>query len=138
MFNTVAKKRIAVFGFAFKADTGDTRESPAIYVSQKLLEEHAHVVITDPRALANAKMDLADVEGDVDFESDPYAAASGAHAIAVCTEWDEYKLLDYKRIFRSMEKPAFVFDGRNILDHQRLFEIGFNVFPIGKRSLTHY
>jgi UDPglucose 6-dehydrogenase len=138
MFNTIAKKRIAILGFAFKANTGDTRESPAIYVTKKLLEEQAHVIITDPKAIANAKIDLAGCKGTFEFASDPYAAVKGAHAIAVCTEWEEYKHLDFKRILKNMEKPAFIFDGRNILDHVRLFEMGFNVFPVGKRPLTHY
>lgn len=138
MFNTVAGKRIAVFGFAFKADTGDTRESPAEHVTRGLLAEHAHVVITDPKALANAKLDLKGVEGHIEFEADPYRAAAGAHAIAVATEWALYRTLDYRRIFDSMEKPAFVFDGRNILDHHALFELGFNVFPIGKMPLKHF
>jgi UDPglucose 6-dehydrogenase len=138
MFNTVADKRIAVFGFAFKADTGDTRESPAIDVVRQLLDEHARVVITDPEALDNAKTDLADCLDKVEMASDPYAAAQGAHAIAICTEWQQYRALDYKRIFDSMEKPAFIFDGRNILDHKLLFDIGFNVFSIGKPAHKHY
>ena len=138
MFNTVAGKRIAVFGFAFKADTGDTRESPAFAVTRDLLAERANVVVTDPKALANARAELAGVEGRIDFEDDPYVAAAGAHAIAVLTEWKVYRTLDYKRIYDSMEKPAFVFDGRNILDHRALFEIGFNVFPIGRVPLRHF
>lgn len=140
MFNTVAGKRVALFGFAFKADTGDTRESPAIDVTKQLLAEHAHVVITDPQAIANAKIDLADYidSGRLEFASDPYAAAKGAHAIAVMTEWKEYKSLDYKKIYDSMEHPSFVFDGRNILDHKALFDLGFNVFPLGQASLKHY
>jgi UDPglucose 6-dehydrogenase len=138
MFNTVAGKKIALFGFAFKKDTGDTRESPAIFIARKLLDERAALVITDPEALHNARNDLADVADKVVFEEDPYAAAAGAHAIAVATEWDIYKTLDYKRIFDSMQKPAFVFDGRNILDHQKLFKLGFNVFPVGKESLKHF
>ncbi len=137
MFNTIAKKRIAILGFAFKADTGDTRESPAIYVTKKLLEEQAQVVISDPKALDNAEIDLAGCDGEIIFERDPYCAVKGAHAIAVCTEWEEYKKLDYRLIFRSMEKPAFIFDGRNILDHRRLHEIGFSVYPMGKPPLTH-
>jgi UDPglucose 6-dehydrogenase len=72
------------------------------------------------------------------FEEDPYRAAAGAHAIAVLTEWDDYRDLDYRRIHASMEKPAFVFDGRNILDHQSLYEIGYSVFPIGKPALKHF
>jgi UDPglucose 6-dehydrogenase len=137
LFNTVAGKRIALFGFAFKADTGDTRESPAIHVARKLVEERAVVVITDPQALENARRDLADLSGRVQFEPDPYAAADGAHAIAVLTEWSRFRDLDYRRIFRGMVKPAFVFDGRNLLDHQALFDIGFNVYPIGRTPLSH-
>jgi len=137
MFNTVAGKRIALFGFAFKADTGDTRESPALEVTRQLLAERAHVVITDPKALDNARLDTAGLEGTLEFEPDPYAAARGAHAIAVLTEWAVYRTLDYARILAGMERPAFVFDGRNVLDHQRLFELGFNVLAIGKRPLTH-
>jgi UDPglucose 6-dehydrogenase len=138
MFNTVAGKRIALFGFAFKADTGDTRESPAAAVARDLLAERAHLVITDPKALANARQDLGGADGDVAFEVDPYVAADGAHAIAVLTGWEVYKTLDYRRIFDSMVKPAFLFDGRNILDHEALFEIGFNVFSIGKRALRYF
>ena len=138
MFNTLAGKRICLFGFAFKADTGDTRESPAISVSRRLVEERAELVITDPRALENAEEDLADVQGVVTFVEDPYEAAAGCDAIAVMTEWDIYNTLDFEKIYETMRKPAFIFDGRNLLDHQRLFEIGFNVFPVGKRSLTHF
>ncbi|MBW2130844.1 MAG: UDP-glucose 6-dehydrogenase [Deltaproteobacteria bacterium] len=138
MFNTVAGKRIALFGFAFKANTGDTRESPAIYVARGLLEERAEVVITDPKAIENAKIDLADVRELVQFESDPYRAADGAHAIAVLTEWDLYRELDYERILKGMVKPAFIFDGRNILDHKLLFDMGFNVLAIGKPPLRHF
>lgn len=138
MFNTVAGKRIALFGFAFKANTGDTRESPAIHVARGLLNEHAQVVITDPKALENARADLADVEGTVTFEEDPYKAADGAHAIAVVTEWDLFRTLDYERIFQGMVWPSFIFDGRNILDHERLYQIGFNVFAIGKAPLKHF
>ncbi|MFO7785657.1 MAG: nucleotide sugar dehydrogenase [Thermodesulfobacteriota bacterium] len=138
MFNTVAGKRIALFGFAFKANTGDTRESPAIHVARGLLDEHAQLVVTDPKALENARADLADVDGDVTFEEDPYKAADGAHAIAVVTEWDFFRTLDYERIFRGMVWPSFIFDGRNILDHEKLYEIGFNVFAIGKAPLKHF
>ena len=138
MFNTLAQKRIAVFGFAFKADTGDTRESPAIGVARGLLDERARVVVTDPKALINARHDLAGAGDEVEFCEDPYEAAAGAHAIALLTEWDEYRRLDYKRIYRGMEKPAFVFDGRNILDHGALRALGFNVYPLGKTPLVNY
>ncbi|MBN2397178.1 MAG: nucleotide sugar dehydrogenase [Deltaproteobacteria bacterium] len=138
MFNTLATKRICLFGFAFKANTGDTRESPAIYVSRRLLEERAELVITDPRALGNAEADLADVQGQITFVEDPYEAAVGCDAIAVMTEWDIYAAMDFTRIYETMRKPAFIFDGRNILDHEELFTMGFNVFPVGKPPLTHF
>ena len=138
LFNTVTNKKIALFGFAFKANTSDTRESPAYYVTKKLLEEKAHVVISDPQALENAKIDLKDYNSLVEYEVDPYKAAKNAHAIAILTEWDLYKTLDYKAIYDKMEKPAFIFDGRNILDHKKLFEIGFNVYPLGMPHLIHF
>jgi UDPglucose 6-dehydrogenase len=138
LFNTVTNKRIALFGFAFKANTSDTRESPAFYVTLKLLEEKAHVVISDPKALKNAKIDLKEFNNKLEYQVDPYKAAYNAHAIAVLTEWDLYKDLDYEKIYNEMEKPAFIFDGRNILDHQKLFNIGFNVYPLGKPHLIHF
>jgi UDPglucose 6-dehydrogenase len=138
MFNTIVGKRIALFGFAFKADTSDTRESPAIHIARKLLEERAQVAITDPRALDNARLDLAGSAGSVDFAEDPYEAARGAHALALLTEWELYRSLDWPKIYESMEKPAFLFDGRNLLEHERLFEIGFNVYPLGRPPLKHF
>jgi len=138
MFNTVAGKRIALFGFAFKANTGDTRESPAINIARGLLEERAEVIITDPQAIDHAKQDLKDIKSGVHFEADPYKAAQGAHAIAIMTEWKQYAELDYAKIHASMSQPAFIFDGRNILDHRKLFKTGFNVFAIGKSPLKHF
>jgi UDPglucose 6-dehydrogenase len=138
MFNTIAGKRIALFGAAFKANTGDTRESPALAVCRKLLEERAAVVITDPHALENARADLGDAAGQVAFEPDPYTAAQDAHAIAVLTEWAHFAELDYGAIYESMVKPAFIFDGRNVLDHKALHDIGFNVYAIGKPPLTNF
>jgi len=138
MFNTLAGKKVCLFGFAFKADTSDTRESPAIHVVRRLLEERAEVVVTDPRALDNAKIDLKGLAGRVSYVKDPCKAVKGCQAIAVVTEWDLYRGLDYKKIYGQMIKPAFIFDGRNILDHKRCFEIGFNVYPVGKPGLTHF
>ena len=93
-------------------------------------------MVSDPKALDNAEKELADSKGIV-FDKDPYAAAAGAHALAILTEWDTYKSLDYQRIFNAMEKPAFLFDGRNMLDHTALHSIGFEVYSIGKGRLTH-
>jgi UDPglucose 6-dehydrogenase len=137
LFNTVAGKRIALFGAAFKANTSDTRESPALTVCRALLEEKAEIVLTDPHALQNARSDLGADSKRVVFEADPYAAAAGAHAIAILTEWTLFAQLDYEAIYRSMVKPGFIFDGRNLLDHHRLFQIGFNVHAVGKPPLVH-
>jgi UDPglucose 6-dehydrogenase len=136
LFNSVADKRIAVFGFAFKKDTNDTRESAAISVVRDLLAEQARVVVYDPKVPA-AEILREFPEGSaaaprLTVADSPYAAAQGAHAIAVVTEWDEFRTLDFERIHASMPKPAFVFDGRNILPLARLREIGFRVHGIGK------
>jgi UDPglucose 6-dehydrogenase len=137
MFNTLAGKRVALFGAAFKANTSDTRESPALAVCRKLLAEHADVVLCDPHALDNARADLSELAKRVTFEPDPYKAAEGAQAIAVLTEWDHFAELDYTRIHETMPHPAFIFDGRNILDHDSLYNIGFNVYAIGKAPRKH-
>jgi UDPglucose 6-dehydrogenase len=134
MFNTVSGKKIAALGFAFKKDTGDTRETPAIDVCKLLLAEKAALSIHDPKVsreqiysdLGKETMDL------IEIEDDAYVACAGAHAIAILTEWDSFKTLDYQRIFDSMQKPAFIFDGRNILDIEKLQAIGFHCWAVGK------
>lgn len=136
MFNTLVGKRIALFGFAFKANTGDTRESPALYIARELVAERAQLVVCDPKALPNARKDLADLGDLVSYEEDPYAAAAGAHAIVLATEWPLFRELNYRRIFATMPAPASLFDGRNLLDHQALHAIGYNVYPIGRPPLT--
>ena len=141
MFNTVAGKRIALFGFAFKKDTNDTRESAAIGIAAALLEERAEISVVDPKVgQASVLRDLTGqstvseevIRSNVTVTDDPYEATSGAHAIAVVTEWDEFKRLDFQRLYDSMEKPAFIFDGRNILPQVELRKIGFQVYGIGK------
>lgn len=131
MFNTLANKKIALLGFAFKADTGDTRETPAGTVARLLADEHVRLTISDPKALDNAKIDLADLQG-VDYEIDEYKAVEGADAVVVMTDWRHYPTLDWRKIFDSMRKPALVFDTRNCLDGAKLREIGFKVLNIGK------
>ena len=131
MFNTLANKKIALFGFAFKADTGDTRETPAATVARLLAEEHVRVTVTDPKALDNARRDLADLS-EVVYETDEYKAAEGADAIVLMTDWRHYPTLDWRRIYDSMRKPALVFDTRNCLDAAELKWIGFRVLNVGK------
>ena len=141
LFNTVAGKKIAFLGWAFKKDTNDTRETPAMYVADYLLEETAKITVYDPKV--NHLQMLSDVnhlgtrdeainEKLLTCSSDPYETCHDAHAVAILTEWDEFKSYDWQRIYNSMKKPAFVFDGRNIVDAEKLRKIGFKVFLIGK------
>jgi UDPglucose 6-dehydrogenase len=136
LFNTVADKKIAVLGFAFKKDTNDTRESAAINVCRDLLAEHANVCVYDPKVPADEvlidTLDKGSTNARLSVAQSAYEACAGAHAIAIVTEWDEFKHLDYNKIYASMPKPAFVFDGRNILDLPALRKIGFRTFGIGK------
>ena len=136
MFNTLTGKRIALFGAAFKAHTSDARQSPALAVCRALLAERAEVVLTDPHALDSAQWELGADAARVEFQPDPYAAAAGAHAIAVLTEWPCFAELDYQAVYSLMVKPAFLFDGRNLLDHRSLCETGFHVYPLGKPPLV--
>jgi len=146
LFNSVKGKKITILGFAFKKDTGDTRESAAIYVCRDLLLEGANLSIYDPKVdKSQLEYDLnsvcqnlevkIDLSNQVTFSNeDAYGACADSHAVLVLTEWNEFKTLDYNRIFQAMVKPAFVFDGRCILDDVALRQIGFEVFQIGKSS----
>ena len=135
LFSTVSGKHIAILGFAFKKDTNDTRETAAISVCHNLLKEGAKVVVYDPRVPeAQIRSDVLGSEKNPNLVvvKSALEACQGAHAVAVLTEWDEFKGLDFKKIHEAMYKPAFLFDGRNILPHAKLKEMGFRVFAIGK------
>jgi UDPglucose 6-dehydrogenase len=147
LFNTVSGKKITFLGWAFKKDTNDTRESAAIYVAEHLIEDGADIHIYDPKVSeAKIKADMRYVwelngliEGKIIqklnqiFVYDTYQEAlDQAHAVAVLTEWDEFTTYDWASIYEKMYKPAFVFDGRNILDVDQLTAIGFQVKGIGK------
>jgi len=136
LFNSVADKKIAVLGFAFKKDTNDTRESAAIAVCRDLLAEQARVAVYDPKVPADEiRHDVLGAGGEnrrLSVAKSADEAAEGAHAVAIVTEWDEFKRLDYSKIFAAMTKPAFLFDGRNILDLEKIREIGFRAFGIGR------
>ena len=141
LYNTVSGKKITFLGWAFKKDTNDTRESAAIYVADDLLSEQAKIAVFDPKVKQNQiQFDLNYLETRSEQENEegitvfnnPYEACKDAHAIAVLTEWDEFKTYDWQKIYDNMLKPAFVFDGRNILDGKVLEEIGFQYQGIGK------
>lgn len=162
MHRTVTNKKIAMFGFAFKKDTGDVRETAAGHVILKLVNEGAKLSVWDPKVhneeiwkeLEHQSMSMKVSERQAQFNGhhaqdmmarvkertiqvhDPYNAAKDAHAICVITEWDEFKTYDFQKIYDSMLKPAFIFDGRNILDHAKLREIGFKVYALGEPMRT--
>lgn len=140
LYSTVNGKTIAFLGWAFKKDTNDSRESAAIYVADLLIDEQANIKVYDPKVTATQ------MQSDLNYlksrsqeentkylktESSPYNAMERAHAIAVLTEWDEFKSYDWQRIYKSMQKPAFIFDGRNVLDREALETIGFIYRGIG-------
>ncbi|MDC0380075.1 nucleotide sugar dehydrogenase [Flavobacteriaceae bacterium] len=141
LYGTVADKKITFFGWAFKKDTNDTRESAAIYIADKLIDEHANIQVYDPKVSPlQMQSDLnylnsrseSENENYLSSENDPYKAVEGAHALAIITEWDEFKTYDWKKIYASMSKPAYIFDGRNLLDKQELETIGFSYKGIGQ------
>jgi UDPglucose 6-dehydrogenase len=137
LYNSAADKRVAVLGFAFKKDTNDTRESAAIAICRDLLAEQAQVRIYDPKVpAADIRRDLGVAEGDARLvvARTAYEAAEGAHALAVVTEWDEFKQLDFTKIHGVMAQPAFVFDGRNVLDLAKLTALGFRAYGIGRAN----
>merc|ERR1711957_315349 len=138
LFNTVTNKKIAIFGFAFKKDTGDVRETPALAVCHMLMQDGAYVHVYDPKvkkedALTEFKYHNMVVDPDrLIFASTPEEAVDSAHALVVLTEWDEFKTYPYAAFYEKMMKPAFLFDGRGILNHTELEELGFEVHAIGK------
>ncbi|WP_312330816.1 nucleotide sugar dehydrogenase [Sphingobacterium sp.] len=140
MYNTVNGKKIAFLGWAFKKDTNDTRESAAIYVADHLLDEEAQLVVYDPKVTAEQiykDLDYLKTRSPEDNRrlvtvvNDPYEALQDAHAVAVLTEWDEFRSYDWKQIKHMMKKPSFVFDGRKLLDSEQLKALGFDYYAIG-------
>lgn len=141
LYNTVSGKKIVFYGWAFKKDTNDTRESAAIYVADALLEEKAEIVVYDPKVSEKriyADLDYLNTREPTENRrllkvvKEPIEATKEAHAIAILTEWDEFKNYDWKCIFHSMLKPAFIFDGRRLLDTEKMNEIGFKYYKIGE------
>ena len=140
LYNTVSGKKIAFLGWAFKKDTNDTRESAAINVAEYLVHEQANIAVFDPKVGKNqilsdlkylATIDAAIIDKSMKSFDDPYEACKDAHAIAILTEWDEFRTYDWQKIYDQMQKPAFIFDGRSILDSKKMKAIGFNFSAVG-------
>jgi len=141
LYNTIAGKKIAFLGWAFKKDTNDTRETAAMYVANHLMDDHANIHAYDPKVSPRQMYEDLNYLGTrseeenkalLTVEKDPHEATKDAHAVAILTEWDEFKDYDWQKIYDNMKKPAFVFDGRNILDGEKLEKIGFKLYQIGK------
>lgn len=153
LFNTVSGKKIAFLGWAFKKDTNDTRETAAIYVADELLQDRAEIHVYDPKVreeqvFADLEylqthrvgqyveqgeiMSMEEIRSLVTVHTDPYETMQSAHATAILTEWDEFKTYDWKKVYEDMLKPAFLFDGRNIVDKEYVEKIGFELYNIGK------
>lgn len=146
LYNTVSGKKIAFLGWAFKKDTNDTRESAAIYVAKELLDDQAEIHVYDPKVTQTQIVKdleyLLDQQGAttsksaflarVTVHNEPYQAMEDAHAVAILTEWDEFKSYDWERIYNDMKKPAFVFDGRALLNREQLTNLGFKLYTIGR------
>lgn len=129
MFDNVKEKDICVFGFSFKKNTADFRESAALDVINFLLQEKANVFLYDPKV---PTFEILKVFPTVNVIDNPYTAVHECHALVILTEWDEFKTYDYEKFYSTMQRPSFIFDGRNLLDHKQLTKIGFKVFGIGK------
>lgn len=142
LFNTITGKHIAVLGFAFKADTGDTRESAAITLVKDFLQEKAFVNIYDPQVVheqiwtdlaeAMPSVPLSDIQKQVHITSSALECCRNAEAVVIATEWREFREIDWELVYAGMNKPAFVFDGRLLVDAQKLRDIGFQVIVIGR------
>jgi len=142
LFNTITGKRIAVLGFAFKADTGDTRESASITLIKNFQDERALVNVYDPQVgqaqiwadlqEASPSLSLDQIKKQVTICSSAIEACNQAEAVVIATEWKEFQQIDWETIYSRMSKPAFLFDGRLLIDADKLRKIGFKVTTIGR------
>ncbi len=132
------KPRVLILGWAFKKNTNDTRESAAIYVANNLLNENIEIYIHDPKVKrSQVDFDLSNLnpyydKSLVNFKDDPLSDISEHNIIAIITEWDEFKYYNWKKIYSKIKKPAYIFDGRNILEVEKIRKIGFNYIGIGR------
>ncbi len=146
LFGTVTQKKIVILGFAFKANTNDTRESPSITVVKDLIENGAQIIISDPKVTSEQiSKDLSKKEykkevnsevGFWQFSKDIYEAVVNADAIVLLTEWDEYKDLDWNSISKKMRAPSWVFDARSIANKKEIKKAGINFWSIGNGSIN--
>jgi len=121
-------KKIAVWGLSFKPNTDDIREAPSVYILQELIDKGFKITVYDPAAMKNIKNFFED---EIEYAPGPYEALSGADALCIFTEWNEFKEIDLNKVKSLLEKPV-VFDGRNIYDPKKMRELGFTYFSVGR------
>ena len=148
LFGTLTGKKIVILGFSFKAKTNDTRESPSINISRYLLEEGAHLVISDPKvSQKQVDQELKDNQfddsvndsvndsklfsGTWEFSNDFDSAFDHADAVVILTDWPEYKKLQWQSIYKKMRKPAWLFDTRSVVNDKEIKKIGLNIWKLG-------
>ena len=124
-------KKIAVWGLAFKPDTDDIREAPALFMIEALLDAGANISAYDPEAMPNVKNSLG---AKIDYASDEYSALSGADALLICTEWGIFRNPDFTRM-KSLMKDAVLFDGRNLFEIGEMNDKGFYYCSIGRNVI---
>lgn len=129
--NNLTDKTFALWGLAFKPDTDDIREAPALYMIDALLKAGANVVAFDPEAMNNVKK----IYGDkIKYAKDEYDALPGADALIIATEWSEFRTPDFERVGKSMKEKT-IFDGRNLYDLSQMRKMEFNYFSIGREDV---
>ena len=148
LFGNISRKKITILGFAFKANTNDTRFSPAINICKDLIEEGAILSINDPKVSKDQLIKIFDEQNKMtkknsddknifiqsknwDFFIDHEEAAKNSDAILILTEWEEYKNINWKKISNKMRKPSWIFDTRLIINEKDLLETDFNLWRIG-------
>ncbi len=146
LFGNVSGKKISILGFAFKANTNDTRESPCIDICKDLLEEGAHLLIYDPK-VENYKIEKDLAKQEINSNKNDYGtwricssikeSALKSDAIVILTEWKEFYDIDWSDLFRSMRKPSWIFDTRKCIDYQKAKKAGFNIWEIGNSPLIN-
>jgi UDPglucose 6-dehydrogenase len=133
-FGKLAGKRFAVWGLAFKPNTDDLREAPSRVLIEELTANGATVSAYDPVAMTAAKKDFADLKG-VSYADSPLAALDGADALAVVTEWKEFRSPDFQAIRARLKTPA-IFDGRNLYDPEEMKRAGLEYYPVGRAAVA--
>lgn len=139
LFNTISGKKIAILGFAFKKDTNDCRESPAIVISRSLIDEGANIVVYDPRVskesvLSEMSSFGSNITSNVTVADDLYSAFCGVDAVVIVTDWDLFKTIDWYKVSEVSRAPAWIFDTRRCIDRSKVESVGLKYWAVGETN----